>query len=282
MTWFKRDLWAMCLLATTLAVVAGCGKTETVEKGDKKEKDGTKQKEGTNEKDAAEKPAAAAAGSPEDAFKAVKAAGEKNDYKAACESLTPESRDMLGGGLVLAGMFASFGPDGKPVKDAMEKHGLTEEVMKGSDGAPPTDPIEGMKQMLAPVKDRNQFVADMATAIASVPGGKAPPPFPADAELKDLKVDGDAATATVDYTLKGAKTSDPVTFKKADGKWLIDISAILMKQMGGGPGGPGDLPGPGELPGGLGAPTGDAPTGDAPTGDAPVVPDAGKTPEEPK
>lgn len=227
MSWFKRDLGAMLVVAAALTAVVGCGKTETA--ADKKDAAGKKEgeKKDGDKKEADKKEGettpAAAAGSPEETFKSVKAALEKEDWKGFTANLTPESRDMFAGMMGFAGVmmqaFAGLGgPEGaekvKPIAEALAKHGLTEEVMKKMEDEKPGSPEEGIKKIIEPVKDRDQFVADMMVALKAFDDGKKEKsPISKDAELKDLKIDGDNATASIEFTKDGMKTTEPIAFK---------------------------------------------------------------------
>jgi len=48
-------------------------------------------------------------------------------------------------------------------------------------------------------------------------------PLSGDAKLVDVKEDGDTASATIVMTKDGAETKEPISFKKIDGTWLIEM-----------------------------------------------------------
>ena len=173
---------------------------------------------------------------PDDVFQAAKAAAAKEDWKGFCDCLTDDSRDTFAGGMAFAGvMMKAFGELGgkeaqgklKPIDDVLSKHGLTEENLKKMEKAPPLgggekDMAKAMKEMAAPIKDRSAFVADMVAALKQVEGkGKDQPPFPKDAVLKDLKIDGDSAKAVVVGRQGDVERSDPIEFRKVGAGWKI-------------------------------------------------------------
>jgi hypothetical protein len=180
----------------------------------------------------------AAHATPEDVFKAAKAAADKEDWKGFCDCLTDDSRDTFAGGMAFAGvMMKAFGELGgkeagaklKPIDDVLSKHGLTEENFKKMEKAPPLgggekEMAKVMKELVAPVKDRGAFVADMVAALKQVGDkGKDQPPFPKDAVLKDVKIDGDTAKAVIVSQQGGAERSEPIAFRKVGAGWKIEL-----------------------------------------------------------
>jgi hypothetical protein len=145
---------------------------------------------------------------PDAVFAAAKTALNKEDWKGFCQCLTPESRDGFAAGMAFAGImmqgFASAGgadgeKDAKNIQAVMDKHGLTEEVMqKNMEGDSPANQDEAAKRLLEPVKDRDAFVADIMAALSNLKGNQKKSPIEKDATLKDVKVDGDSATATLE------------------------------------------------------------------------------------
>jgi hypothetical protein len=123
---------------------------------------------------------------------------------------------MLAGGMAMVPLmikgFAKLAPEDKqkeilaklkPLEEAMARHGLTEEALaKMKDVKPagkgPEATKQAFKQLLAPVKDRPAFVADMIAAMKKMDPKQAKEgPLPADAELKDVKIDGDTAKGMI-------------------------------------------------------------------------------------
>ncbi len=177
---------------------------------------------------------------PEDVFKAAKAATDKEDWKGFCDCLTDDSRDTFAGGMAFAGaMMKAFGGLGgkdlqaklKPIDDVFNKHGLTEEALKKTPGGgAEKDMAKAMKELVAPVKDKSAFVADMLAALKQAGEGKGKDsgPFPKDAVLKDLKIDGNTAKGVI-VTKQGGEKSEPIEFRKVGAGWKIDIPADSLK-----------------------------------------------------
>lgn len=193
------------------------------------------------------KPAAGGAATPEETFKLAQAAAEKGNWKGVVVHMTPESQEMFAGGLAFAGVmmqaFAELGgPEGakeaQKIKAVLAKHGLTEAAMKKLEGDDSVkNPEEAIKKIVAPIKDRGAFIGDMMTAFKDTKGFKEnDSPISKDAKLKDVKIDGNNAKGTVEFEKNGEKTEDPIAFKKVNGKWLLDLTEAMKKELGPGPG----------------------------------------------
>jgi hypothetical protein len=203
-------------------------------------------------------PAAAAAtggATPEETFKLMQTAAEKEDWKGMLGNMTVESQESFAGMMAFGGVmiqaFAGLGgPEGAAaaadIKKALDKHGLTEDVLKKLEGDAGMDPEKAMKALIKPVKDRGAFVADLMGAMKKMEGFKDRSPINKDTVLKDVKTTGDTAKGTIEFEQEGKKESQPIAFKKVNGKWYVDISDLLKEALKGG-GAPGGLPGPGGL-----------------------------------
>jgi hypothetical protein len=176
---------------------------------------------------------------------------EKEDWKGFAKCLTPDSRDMFAAGIMVGAAFmtAFAGDEGKEaakeVEAVMKKHGIDEKTMEGPPlGDPSADPKEAMKKAVAPIKDREAFIGDMMTAMSKMKGAKTKGgPMPKEATLKDVKIDGDTATATIVAKADGKDVNEPIKFKKIDGAWKMEMD--MDRKAGGGPGAGGpDLDGP--------------------------------------
>jgi ribosomal protein S20 len=197
---------------------------------------------------------------PQAAFDALVRANRAGKWKEFCNCLTPDSRDVLAGVLVLAGGDIKSSLDAvmnkekdeekkallktimktvmKPVMDAYEKHGITEKHLEKSGGMMSLlftgGDAEKVKKALTdaakPVKRRTAFIDDLLTAIKKLEktfgkGGKesALEFFPADAKLEGLKVTGDTAKGTLVGTKKGVEKRDPIHFKKLQDGWRVEL-----------------------------------------------------------
>jgi hypothetical protein len=119
----------------------------------------------------------------------------------------------------------------KPLDEALAKHGVTDEVLqqleedlKGK-GVDPKDPdalTKIMKKVIAPVKDRRAFLADLMAAMEKLPGGMKKQDLGA-AELKDLKVEDDRATGVLVSTEGGAEQRTAVVFRRQGGGWRMEM-----------------------------------------------------------
>ena len=88
-------------------------------------------------------------------------------------------------------------------------HGLTEDAM---------EKMEGADELVESVKDKAAFVGDMFEVFSGMENG-ATEDFQFKGALKDIKIDGDSASAV----LEDGGTSEPVQFKKVKGSWLIHL-----------------------------------------------------------
>ena len=170
--------------------------------------------------------------SPEAVFEAAKSAMADEDMEGFMNCLTPESQDLLAGAMVmlgtmmkgLAGLAELGGEDAdaqqsvSKIGKVLEDHGLTEDAMKKMEGADESDPASAMKKLVEPIKDKAAFVGDMFEVFSGMENG-ATEDFQFKGTLKDIKIDGDSASAV----LEDGGTSKPVQFKKVKGSWLIHL-----------------------------------------------------------
>ncbi|MBA3485381.1 MAG: hypothetical protein H0T51_26600 [Pirellulales bacterium] len=180
--------------------------------------------------------------SPEAVAAAAKAAIDKKDMGAFYDCLTEESQNTLTGSAVLVGsmmklrasMAAMDGPEAQAdaeketaeVTTIMEKHGVTEESLKDAN---PNPAMMGDSQAIGAlanvVKDKRAFVHEVFTALDKMKQGGPDLSQQFTGELKDLKVDGDKATAKL-TTQRGEEELD---FRKTAAGWKLHID---MEKMG--------------------------------------------------
>jgi hypothetical protein len=116
---------------------------------------------------------------PQEVFEAARKALQREDIKGFCAILTDNSRDTLAGGFVLMyGLMKAFSmreseekqwefmAKFKPLDDVFAKHGLMEKAPNKTKNAKPAgDSPEAfaqvLKELVAPVKDRGLFIADV-------------------------------------------------------------------------------------------------------------------------
>jgi hypothetical protein len=183
--------------------------------------------------------------SPEAVAVAAKAAIDKKDMGAFYDCLTEESQQVMVGAMVMAGsmmqmmsaMAAIGGPEAmaeakKEVGDVpavMEKHGLTEESLKGANSDPTKEKMQAMAGLAEAVKDKRSFVYDMFSALDKLKAGGPELSQNFSGELSDLKIDGDKATATL-MTPRGEEELD---FHKTAAGWRLHIDLEKMRANAG-------------------------------------------------
>jgi hypothetical protein len=190
---------------------------------------------------------------PQDVFNAAKEAAKKKDIKGFMNCVTEESQDILAGGTAFAAvMLKSFatafakGDEAKKLLERMKdldatlaRHGLTEEAlarMKGElsiDVAKNPEAIKkAIKILVRPVKDKVAFFGDVLAALDKLGTKPGEGPLPADAELKDVKVEGDFASGVVVSRKDDKERREPLHFKKVGGGWKIDLPLDLLLKQG--------------------------------------------------
>jgi hypothetical protein len=199
------------LAVLSLVVIAGC----------------TKKGSPTDQKGAGHK-------TPEEVFEAAKTAMTSGDYKTFVACLTPEAVDSLAGQLAFGAAFmkgfSALDKKGdsakkfKPMFDVLDKHGLTDEFFKKNQvkmGKSKAENAKALRALGAKIKDAPVFVVDIMNA-SPAQQKKEMQDF-GSAKLKDLKVDGDTAKATLVSKKQGKDKEEPIEFKKIDGSWKMDI-----------------------------------------------------------
>ncbi|MHC4914367.1 MAG: DUF4878 domain-containing protein [Planctomycetota bacterium] len=164
---------------------------------------------------------------PEATFNAMKAAADAKDMRKFMKCLTPESQDMMVGGVVAVAVMttemakAMGGKSDADMEALLKKHNVSGADVKAMN---PSSMEAGMKQLAAKVKDKPGFMADFA-ALAEKKGKKEGVAMTGGAEgtLKDVKITGDTAKGTVVTTKDGKETTDTIEFRKVDGRWLIHM-----------------------------------------------------------
>jgi hypothetical protein len=121
----------------------------------------------------------------------------------------------------------------------------------------PSKDLEAMKLVfkkpVAPIKDRCAFFAEMIEAVQKLieagpkevriekEGGgvivekRGEPdvvPFPANAELKDIMIEGNTAKGVMVTKVGARQTQMPVEFHKVEGSWKIELQLVKMGDMG--------------------------------------------------
>ena len=193
--------------------------------------------------------------SPEAVFSAAREAMEANKYDEFVACMTPESQDVLVFGLTMAGQMAkAFSGLGgaiggelggeeaganleqqfAPLDQVLEKYGMTEDAFAGMEGEEPMDPQAAIKLLADKIGDKPAYIGELMGALNAIGDGDSPGPQAMfAAELSDVKIEGDTATATA--TATGAENggrSGPVHFRQVDGSWLIDMARQMEGMQG--------------------------------------------------
>jgi hypothetical protein len=185
---------------------------------------------------------------PEACFNSLRAAAQKKDVPAMMDCITEESQSVLAGGLVMMGAavkflggMVTFGGDlpGNPkqysdaVAEILEKHDITkaklDELGPVTAMAPDAGAVIKLGDLIA---NKPAFVADMFSVMEQFNQNGINDQLETQlaGTLKDVKIDGDAATATV-VTTRG---EDQLDFRKTAAGWKIHFD--LNKLPGPGPG----------------------------------------------
>jgi hypothetical protein len=168
--------------------------------------------------------------SPEAVFKAAQGFAKKKDFKGFLGCMTEDSQKLVTGQLIMTGSmikaFAGLDPSGKaaemvkPIDKVFSKHGLTDEALKKIKSA--KDPKQAGKTMRAAaelVKSRADFCSDLIAALDKA-NPKGAQPF-AEGTLKDVKIDGDKAKATIVMKAGEKERTEPIEFAKVGGGWKL-------------------------------------------------------------
>src|SRR5262245_35341087 len=171
---------------------------------------------------------------PEGAFRAFMAAGEKEDWKGLCECLTDDTRDRFATGLIFTGGLARAFADTaeqraqiKPVDDVLLKYGINTDIepRKGlksliQDGK---DIQKAVRKAVESIKDRNAFIAEVLAAFQQALPGYTKNILAEqffdfnDVTLEEVKVQGNSATAVVVARREGQEARQPLNFRRIDG-----------------------------------------------------------------
>lgn len=188
--------------------------------------------------------------SPEACFKSIRTAAHNKDMGALAKCLDEESQNAMAGMLVMVGSMmkapgsmAAMMSGGKPedaqkgidaIEAAFKKHGLTDELLQKEMAAMQSaGGAEGVTHLSTLVKDKPAFIADMYAAMQQLGGAaKFGEQFEEQiaGELKDVKIDGDKASAVV-VTAKG---EEPLAFRKTAAGWKLHIELNQMGPAGAG------------------------------------------------
>jgi hypothetical protein len=180
---------------------------------------------------------------PQEVFDTAKKAANNRDWKTFCATLTPESRDAFAGTMVsMQWMYKKISrglPEDrkeflakfKPVEDVLVKYGMTEDALKRlekerSGLKDPEARKAALRKLVAPIKDRCAFLADIMKAQDEFHGRLKGVWVHSDAELKNVDIEGNRAKAILVAKIGKLKLErrTPVEFRKINDSWKIDLT----------------------------------------------------------
>lgn len=153
---------------------------------------------------------------PQAAFDAFKAAGEKEDWRALASILSPDDQARLASSSVLAASFSTMGDEKKEKEfDALlKKHGIDLDEDPEPEA---TDPDEAMMALAAPIADKPAFIAEIMKWEKANSDSESKSPMLALKTISNIKTTGDTASGMVETKIG----QQPLEFKKIDGSWRI-------------------------------------------------------------
>ncbi len=184
-----------------------------------------------------------AGATPQETFDAMKAAAVKKDWNGMISCMTPQTQEMMLGGMAMMVEFMGAMPGGgdklKGAADILTSHGAKLDakldmasLAGGPDGAKP-NPQEALKKLVGDVKDKPACLAEVMAWLEKNGDDKMKSGSMSDqmaaSTLSDVKIDGDKATAKITSKKDGKDESQDVQFQKIDGKWYADMSAAMNR-----------------------------------------------------
>jgi hypothetical protein len=170
---------------------------------------------------------------PEIAFEGFKAAFIAKDWKKVFDSMDAESQDTLTGSMVytvqaVAGKENRDSEDKeKPFSAIMAKYNI--ETVEYKTGADPKDTMATMKELGRKIKNRQAFIHDAQAEARKkfhIPERKAEE---MNVILKDIKIDGDKATAKAVVKQGGKDVEKPFSFTKGKNGWLVHLNSDFFQ-----------------------------------------------------
>jgi hypothetical protein len=162
--------------------------------------------------------------SPEAAFRGYQVAAKKGDFVIALQCMAEESQTVMTGSIVIRAiqMGRRHEETRLILEQVFQKYGI-DHAAKPSEDLDLTDQIAYLKWAAEPVVDKPQCVGSLCNLFKAL--GKMSGEIPmADGELKNLKVEGDAATAVV----SSRQGETPLEFVKESGSWRIQFPKEVM------------------------------------------------------
>lgn len=225
------------LTALALLVTLGCG--------NRSDSEGDSPASGTAAQ-GGEGDAEAKFSSPEATFETAKAAIRNEDYDGFWECWTKDGQDTLAVGMVFIGRFfraikekeleSKFAEEAAELRSKLErftaildKHGASDapEIHLQANGDDEANRKELLK-LIQPIKDRKAFTIEMLALFTEISDQPDPKLLQDNAELVDLAVNGDTATAKLVQAGQSRTRETPIEFHKVEGKWKIAEAEKLL------------------------------------------------------
>jgi hypothetical protein len=197
---------------------------------------------------------------PEEAFAAFKQAAAKDDYVGLAGPLTDDTRRVLAGSLAaeatrLRIIVVTFLPKDSPVFNAaerakmkaewlskvepldrllgkydVEEEAVTKAFAEAKGGGKEAD-RRALIKIAAPIRTPAVFLGDAVAALKQAGGKENTDKLAAltTGDLKDVTTNGDTATGTLVIQEGGAEKRMPLTFRRVDGSWRIDLVEPFLK-----------------------------------------------------
>jgi len=210
----KKQMTTLCLIICMTLFANGCGDDSKDESGGGQETGGP-----------------IAQSTPKETFNGFQDAVSKDEWNAAFQYLTDDSKNaFLGIGTMMA-TFSLLGTEGdekaKELESIMEKHGVKDDGKEQT--LAPEKMMQAMADMVADVKDKPALMKEIVAFMKkNSKDNKSPLDDLFKEKFQEAKIEGD--TATVSVTVDG-NDGDPTVLKKIDGKWYIDIIASEARKM---------------------------------------------------
>ncbi|TWT62690.1 hypothetical protein [Rubinisphaera italica] len=166
---------------------------------------------------------------PEATFATFKTNIEAGNWKAGANCLTEDSQASLCGVMIfMSSLTAAFDPDSKKGFEAlMKKHGAGPDAESPFPGLEPPaangDPQNMMRMLGSAIKNKPAFLEDLMGWM-SESGGNFDLGKVTDANLEELKIDEDKATAIVVNDDK----RNPIEFQRMKDRWKIHLPDELF------------------------------------------------------
>lgn len=183
-----------------------------------------------------------AGATPQETFDGMKAAAAKKDWTGMVSGMTPETQDLMLGGMTMMVQFMGIVPGGadklKGANDILTKYGVKLDAtpkLPDLTGGDPTkaDPQDAMKKLTAGVKDKAACLGELMAWLEKNGDENTKKGMNSDdiaaSTLSDVKIDGDTATGKLTSKKDGKDQTQDVHFKKIDGKWYADMTADMKK-----------------------------------------------------